>query len=799
MDSAKPQKRSRRLRVCWTAPVHCDLDPAARKAIKDYVAYLILAAPARYDPANVGYRQLLNDETQFLGRRVGPTEYKGNIIREFMRLCESNHGKLCTRNLGVEQDFLRILTEPYFGVFDIENKRLVPLPQEKDKKGNIRFLPYAAVSYVWGKSANRHYKTNMRNVQKRRKSGGLASVMAQLPLALQQSIQLVHSLGIKYIWIDALCIVQDSTHSWNLNARAMHLIYGNATITLCAADGEDARDGLRALDNKLKRTQHMETCAPGVRLFLHEPPEASIEASKWNTRAWTFQERLLSRRCLIFTGGRIYFQCRSTGMCEDVFADRRGRGWSLDMVRSPLQMLSQLKRRSLWFYVHCVKLYTQRNFSEPFDILAAFSGMSELMEYTMKCPFLFGLPTSHFDFALLWQPVGRSSRLVKPVHTKEPKYKEMKFPSWSWSGWASNGMAYRPEMVGGCLEDVHEWLLDHTWIDWRIRDGQGTLKRVWGQRQSRRKRPSDEDDTQQPRWRGYGRAMEVETGSIAPSIENQQSSDSELDRRERSVRTEISRERANTLASLESRTRHDRVNPIDVTRDMRRRENRFTMPRVRSDGIMGSPVADPLYDEYGRHRDAPGRTTVRSVSADAEFSLTLPEDPYNVPVDGTFRARGTVQKFPDQIFLQFFSWRASFRVVPADVTPSGHCVSDHEEVEEGLARFDIIDRRGDKCGSILLDPEWFARQKKPLDDFNPRRTEFDFVAISDAKSFTAAEFPHWGYYIPSEREESEWDLFYVLLVEGSPFEGFCRRVGLGKVFKAAFDQSRAEWREIILG
>jgi hypothetical protein len=482
---ARGGKCTRRLKVCWNHP-----------KLEQCEFYLVLAAPASYDNSDVDYRGSLNSETEFLGRRLGRTENKRNLIRELVRLCERYHGYRCTKKLGIEDDFHVTLMEPYFGVIDIENDNLVPLPF-KEIGYQLEFESYATVSYVWGDSDNRQHTTKMANIQSRRKSGGLASVIGALPKALQQGIRLVHALGIRYIWIDALCIVQDSSHSWNLNARAMHLIYGNAIFTLCAADGLDARTGLLALDENYQPAQWIEKCADGLHLLLHQPPEISIEASQWNKRAWTFQERLLSKRCLIFTGGRFYFQCRSTGVSEDIFADRSGKGWSLDLLRSPLQMLSQLKLRALWFYARCVSLYTLRELHEPFDILSAFSGMCKLMEYTMHSPFIFGLPTSHFDFALLWQPIGRSSRLNKPKHSDEQKYKDMKFPSWSWCGWEGDGIQYAPEMVDGCLTDIRAWLLDHTWIDWHIRDGHGTLRRVWD------KSWAKEDESTNARWKGY--------------------------------------------------------------------------------------------------------------------------------------------------------------------------------------------------------------------------------------------------------------------------------------------------------
>jgi hypothetical protein len=80
-----------------------------------------------------------------------------------------------------------------------------------------------------------------------------------------------------------------------------------------------------------------------------------------------------------------------------------------------------------------------------------------------------------------------------------------------------------------------------------------------------------------------------------------------------------------------------------------------------------------------------------------------------------------------------------------------------------------MDRRGDKCGSILVDVEWLHQHQlmdNGSDEFNDlvESSEFEFIAISQAKNFTKDDFPDWSYYIPKEMEESEWDLFFVLLV-----------------------------------
>ncbi|RSM19917.1 hypothetical protein CDV31_001277 [Fusarium ambrosium] len=809
--------RTRRLRICWRD-----------ERLKRYEAYILLVAPPKYDKSDVDYPNLLNQETQFLGRRIGSNHNKRNLIREFLRLCERHHDDRCTKRLGFENPFRETLKEPYFGVIDIENECLVPLPYSKGDDNSLCFEPYATVSYVWGDGNSRQHATRVSKIQGRRKSGGLSAVIRLLPRALRQSINLIHGLGIKYIWIDALCIVQNSSHSWNLNARAMHLIYGNSTLTICAADGDDSNTGLLALDDKHTQPQVVVNYAEGVCLMLHRPAETSIEITRWNKRAWTFQERLLSKRCLIFTEGKIFFQCRSTGMSEDVFADKFGRGWSLDLVRAPLQLLSQLKVRALWFYTHCVALYTTRDLYEPFDILAAFGGMCKLMEETMRAPLVFGLPTSHFDLAILWQPVGKSLRLEKATASDDPKYKDMRFPSWSWCGWDHQGAMYDWDMVGGCMADVRAWILNHTWVDWHIRDGYGTLRRVWDARNAK------EDKSEDDRWKGYKAAENSRHGAEGAddkesydskeSFDNNTADDDHFSSNENDRYARVDHDRhasadhdlgdSDSTESRRRRRRRQRIYEL-LERAPRSERGRYTQhyrdvantfPTKRSQGLEARRTRVhvlPKTDRFGRSYI--GESTLRRASpkASPEFRLTLPEDPFNVLTTETSRASlppRSVEEFPDQPFLQFFTWRGDFHLARHDAKnqsapnqlPNGTAKTETDP-SVALSSCDICDRRGDKCGSIVVDAEWLDRKERD------KKTLFEFIAISDAKQSTEEEFPDWTYYIPKERIESEWDLYFVLLVESFPEEGIYRRVALGKVFKAAFTHSEDEWKEIILG
>jgi hypothetical protein len=97
---------------------------------------------------------------------------------------------------------------------------------------------------------------------------------------------------------------------------------------------------------------------------------------------------------------------------------------------------------------------------------------------------------------------------------------------------------------------------------------------------------------------------------------------------------------------------------------------------------------------------------------------------------------------------------------------------------------------GYTCGTVVVDEDEAER----LDG-----QESTFIALSEARKFTKDECPNWTYYIPKDIEDIEWDLFYVMLIKWNPVRHVWERIGLGKVLKAAFEDSKGElqaWKEI---
>lgn len=558
--------RTRRIRLSWK-----------KTSGKEESVYLVLVAPKGSRRINSDAHAASAKDSHFLGRGLVDKKEKQALMKSWIDLCVEKHGPKCKNTHAMKPDFKRLIKSTFFGVIDVIDMQLKPLPIVNGKPER-----YVALSYVWGKThlKDRPYTTTRANVMVRIQHGGLESAWERPPRTIQETILLVARLGERYVWIDSLCIVQDSISSWELNAKAMHLVYGNAHFTICAADG-DADAGLRASSAALRSsplpgyhkrappgssppiattsqsvrprqrasspvpsshfnlpsTYGMTTeevrgalraadaselppltaeCLPNVRLLVSKPPESTIEDSVWNKRGWTFQERLLSRRCLIFAEGQVYFQCRSTVISQHIFTDGGVNGWPLDWTNAPLRTLGELPRRAFWFYMKCVPLYTGRNLTKPRDILTAFQGTSWLLQHHMNAPLFYGLPSSHFDLALLWmgsKPLERRRHTVSrksgeisctqddagncSCKMEEDGYGGKEFPSWSWSGWMGGKCEYPSNMIEGCVSNVQEWLRDHTWIRWCVRDYEGNLRPLWD------KNILSEDRSTEEHWKGY--------------------------------------------------------------------------------------------------------------------------------------------------------------------------------------------------------------------------------------------------------------------------------------------------------
>lgn len=710
-------------------------------------SHIVLVAPeARFD-----------ESTLFLGRlftTVMEFEDSYDLANKWLNVCLSNHGDQCAAISSLESRARdELVRNPSFVVVDVHDMCLVALPRGKR---------YAALSYTWGvpgeeSEETKRWRCDNDNAQFLQQKKGITTLMTGLPMGIQNAIKLTKRLGIGYLWVDSLCITQENDYSWANNAAVMDVIYGNAILTLCAADDDSKRYGLKTLSkptgSKWKRhaTQlssdyQKKNGKEKISLMLSHPSESYIARSRWEHRCWTLQERLLSPRCLIFVEGRMYFQCRCTTMSEDIYSDDAEAiaGWSVELHGSPALILKKVRRSPINVYKELIEMYTLRDLSKEKDILNAFKGITNLVTDSLgeNCEMIYGLPNSHFDWGLLWSSEIRLQRRTGNTSGPPKSRIETKdFPSWSWCGWKGeysadcgwrggrvsyqNHEIFRSETES----NLREWLQRQTWITYYISNGQGRLRLIWDPL-----RHAQNLDSQS--WTGYS-------------------------------------------------SPRDWQEPDDA-------------------GIgHGIP---PKYDLHGREFDSSLPIQGRVKDAERHFKRCLPTSQLSVIVlppghDHTKDFKHSAYRPWDETYLQFFTWSARFYIVEANSLAT---FSRGSSLGNGLKRFAIIDINGSMAGSCVLDERWSVVAKE--------RIPQEFIALSFGKRFTAKENFVDDYY-NGPNNDSDWPLYNVMMleyVEGDRFEiGY--RAGLGKVKKNAFYNSLGMssawathvagryWKEIVLG
>ncbi|KAM0342636.1 hypothetical protein ACHAPU_009366 [Fusarium lateritium] len=175
---------------------------------------------------------------------------------------------------------------------------------------------YICLSYVWGTGSQTQYTTKTRDQLS--KPGGLDS--ANIPQTITDAIEVTKQLGVRYIWVDALCITQDDSDDKANIISNMANIYANAVLSIMASTNVNPTDGLPGVGVPRPNQQHVARIQ-GITLAIafQDPRQryADIEDQLWNTRAWTFQERVLSQRSVYFTDSQMCFVCPHGAAFED--------------------------------------------------------------------------------------------------------------------------------------------------------------------------------------------------------------------------------------------------------------------------------------------------------------------------------------------------------------------------------------------------------------------------------------------------------------------------------------------------
>ncbi|KEY69918.1 hypothetical protein S7711_06456 [Stachybotrys chartarum IBT 7711] len=252
--------------------------------------------------------------------------------------------------------------------------------------------------------------------------------------SMMDAIWLANQLGIHYLWIDSLCILQDDVEDWARESAHMGEIYQNATITIAATQANDSSKGF--LDKTLERIYTPTPISVGGihgQAFLFPIPLkfagdparlAEMEDEPLATRGWALQERYMARRTIHFTQDQVLLEIKGLLFSEDS-------GFARGLpTRSPFTLSDSTRENPAWTQV--VERYSRRNLTREQDKLPALAGLAA---YFSSIPedetsrqekrYLAGLWSTDMVKYLCWRVAYR--------HPPEPRPTEYRAPTWSWA------------------------------------------------------------------------------------------------------------------------------------------------------------------------------------------------------------------------------------------------------------------------------------------------------------------------------------------------------------------------------
>lgn len=173
---------------------------------------------------------------------------------------------------------------------------------------------YAALSHRWGVlTEDQKFCTYKRNIE----SMKTGVDVDRLPRSFQDAVIVARELGVKYLWIDSICIIQDDEEDWKAEAGKMEQVFSGAHFTIGATVAESSLEGfIRDRDERpcLRLPQTKDGAlyiCPAIDNFHRD-----VELAELNQRGWVLQERALSRRSIHFTSTQMYWECGAGVHCE---------------------------------------------------------------------------------------------------------------------------------------------------------------------------------------------------------------------------------------------------------------------------------------------------------------------------------------------------------------------------------------------------------------------------------------------------------------------------------------------------
>lgn len=341
--------------------------------------------------------------------------------------CTSFHVS-CNRPLFPD----RALPKRLIDVGDEQNAAYLRLSSEL-----LSSTEYVTLSHCWGHSnvVRLTSETNPQFIKE--------IPMLELSQNFQDAINITRRLsakyGIKHLWIDSLCILQDSKEEWLSEAPRMAEVYGNCWCNLAATGGGGIRTRPAGIFSHRSPDviDPIRVSFPGSSASSVNTEYTIVDAGRWtdfissaplNQRAWVYQERLLSPRILHFGVDEIYWEC-ATGHASETFPTGEptvsiGEA-NVDEALMRVERVAETDLSALEKWLVTVEAFTACKLTYTSDKLFAISGLARLFQERLGgSEYLAGLWRKDLERQLLWRAAGLG------LATRSREYRA---PSWSWA------------------------------------------------------------------------------------------------------------------------------------------------------------------------------------------------------------------------------------------------------------------------------------------------------------------------------------------------------------------------------
>ncbi|KPM37809.1 hypothetical protein AK830_g8766 [Neonectria ditissima] len=333
------------------------------------------------------------------------------LLKEWIKVCDSTHN-MCRRS--VEYDVWDMPTR----LIDVEQDvRLVDTTSIKSSR-------YAALSHCWGQLKKDEmfctYKSNLAQFQK-------SIDFSSLPQTFKDAVTVARGLGLKYIWIDSLCIIQDDEVDWESESAKMEQVFSSAYCTISASSAKSSLEGFLVnrpsrpcVQVEMKNSELLYVC-PAIDDFRHD-----VELGEINKRGWVLQERALSRRSIHFTSSQVYWECGAGVHCETLGRLNNSKAAFLGDANFPKSALEYYRDGRQMLIQDLYERYSRLAFSKSSDRSVAILGLQKRLARAFKTEAEYGFFAAYFSRGILWKrdQVQGMKRITQPPGRR--------VPSWSW-------------------------------------------------------------------------------------------------------------------------------------------------------------------------------------------------------------------------------------------------------------------------------------------------------------------------------------------------------------------------------